>query len=339
MPIRAKDIAEMLNVSTATVSIVLNNKPGVSSETRSLIINKIKEMNCDYLLKNIPATAAETGTIGFVVYKRFGDIIDEAPFFSYALESINLSLQKYGYGLKFIYISKNTSSSEKERQLNESDCDGLIIYAVEMYEDDLDLFTHTELPFVLLDNSFQTRDVDCVAINNIQGTCKAIQHFYQMGHRKIGYIKSKIAITSFNERFAEYQRQLKLLGLEYNSSYVLEVGYSEQEVNHAVKNYLTGSVMPTAFFADNDLLGCYAMQAFKQHGYAVPENISIIGFDDRPICKLVEPPLTTVAVPQALFGPSAVDLLVSKIQMPRTQSLKIDIGTNLIERSSVMRLL
>ena len=81
------------------------------------------------------------------------------------------------------------------------------------------------------------------------------------------------------------------------------------------------------------------MQAFKQHGYAVPENISIIGFDDRPICKLVEPPLTTVAVPQALFGPSAVDLLVSKIQIPRTQSLKIDIGTNLIERSSVMRLL
>ena len=96
MPIRAKDIAEMLNVSTATVSIVLNNKPGVSSETRSLIINKIKEMNCDYLLKNIPATAAETGTIGFVVYKRFGDIIDEAPFFSYALElSLIHIFQKY----------------------------------------------------------------------------------------------------------------------------------------------------------------------------------------------------------------------------------------------------
>lgn len=338
MPLRAKDIAELLNVSTATVSIVLNNKPGVSNETRALIVNKIRELNCEYLLKNIPSVSTGSRMIGFVVYKRFGDIITESPFFNFALESINLSLQKHGYELKFIYINRTSPLEEKERLLNENICDGLIIYAVEMYEDDLEVFTHSRLPFVLLDNSFQTRDVDCVAINNIQGTCKAIQYLHRMGHTRIGYIKSRISITSFNERFSEYKRQLKLLGLEFRSSDILEVGYSEQEVSSAVDSYLPSSDLPTAFFADNDLLGCYAMQAFKQHGYSVPEDISIVGFDDRPVCKMVEPPLTTVAVPLALFGPSAVNLLISKIQEPRSQSLKIDIGTNLIERASVARL-
>ena len=336
MPIRAKDIAKMLNVSTATLSIVLNNKPGVSDKTRSMVINKIKELHCDYLLKNIKDIPSEKATIGFVVYKRFGDIIDEAPFFNYSLESITAALKSENYDLKFIYINKTASEEEKRQQILDSGCVGLIIYAVEMCEDDLDVFTSTHLPFVLLDNSFQTRDGDCVAINNIQGTCKAIQHFYDMGHTEIGYIKCRISITSFKERYREYQHQLELLHLPFHPEHVIEVGYSEKSVNKAIENYLKSHKPPTAFFADNDLLGCYAMQAFKHHGFSVPENISIIGFDDRPICKLVEPPLTTVSVPLNLFGPAAVNLLLTKLKMPRTQSIKLDVGTSLIERKSVL---
>ena len=339
MPIRAKDIAKMLNVSTATLSIVLNNKPGVSDRTRAMVINKIKELHCEYLLKNIKDTPSDKATIGFVVYKRFGDIIDEAPFFNYSLESITATLKSENYDLKFIYMNRLSSEEEKRQQLLESDCIGLIIYAVEMYEDDLDIFTSTRLPFVLLDNSFQTRDVDCVAINNIQGTCKAIRHFHDMGHTEIGYIKCKISITSFKERFREYQHQLELLHLPFYPEHVIEAGYSEKSMNAAIDEYLKSHKPPTAFFADNDLLGCYAMQAFKHHGFSVPENISIIGFDDRPICKLVDPPLTTVSVPLNLFGPSAVKLLLTKLDAPRTQSIKLDIGTSLIERSSVLRIL
>jgi len=335
MAMKAKDIAELLNVSTATVSIVLNNKPGVSNETREIVISKIRELGCEYLLKNLSVT--EKGTIGFVVYKRYGKIIEESPFFTYTLESINNSLQKYGYGLKFVYINKGSSQEEIEFQLHESGCEGFIVYAVEMNDADLDLFTNIRLPFVLLDNSFQARDVDCVAINNIQGTSKAIRHLYRMGHRKIGYIKCTIPINSFKERYKEYTYQIQSLGLEYKDEYILNVGYSENEVLEAVQDYLKTADMPTAFFADNDLLGCFAMQALKQHGYSIPEDISIVGFDDRPVCKLVEPQLSTIAVPLDLFGPSAVELLVTKIKKPRTQSLKVDIGTNFVERGSVSR--
>ncbi len=99
MALRAKDIAEMLGVSTATVSLVLNNKPGVGDQKRQEIIEKIRELGCDYLLKDIPVT---NGNIGFVVYKTIGKIVDESPFFNYILEGLNSSLTDYGYNLSFV---------------------------------------------------------------------------------------------------------------------------------------------------------------------------------------------------------------------------------------------
>ncbi|WP_434309257.1 LacI family DNA-binding transcriptional regulator [Hominifimenecus sp. rT4P-3] len=341
MTLRAKDIAEMLGVSASTLSIVLNNRPGVSDKTRTQILDKIKELHCEYLLKGpiLAQTPPKKETVGFVVYKRFGDIITESPFFNYTLEGITAALKAQNYDLKFVYLDRELSRKEQEALLLESNCRGFLVYAVEMYEDDLEIFIHTPVPFVLLDNSFQTRDVDCVAINNSQGIYKAMRYLYEMGHRDIGYIKSRVSITSFKERFREYLRQQEEMGLIFHPDHVLEAGYSEPAVNAAMDHYLEHHSLPTAFLADNDLLACYAMQALKRHGFSIPEDVSIIGFDDRPICRLVDPPLTTVAVPLSLFGPSAIELLLTKIENPRSQSLKVDIGTSLLPRASVAKIL
>ena len=157
MALRAKDIAEMLGVSTATVSLVLNNKPGVGEQKRQEIISRIRELGCDYLLKDIPVTK---GNIGFVVYKTIGKIVDESPFFNYILEGLNSSLSEYGYNLSFVYMNRNTSSEVQEMQLRSSDCRGFLIFGVEMQREDLQVFIDTGLPFVVLDNSFQDSDVD-----------------------------------------------------------------------------------------------------------------------------------------------------------------------------------
>ena len=99
MALKAKDIAKMTGVSAATVSLVLNNKPGVGARKRQEIINKIKELGCEHLLKDMPVV---NGNIGFVVYKTIGRIIDESPFFTYILEGLNKSLKNYGYNLNFV---------------------------------------------------------------------------------------------------------------------------------------------------------------------------------------------------------------------------------------------
>ena len=119
MELRAKYIAEMLGVSTETVSLVLNNKRGVGDQKRQEIIEKIRELGCDYLLKDIPVT---NGNIGFVVYKTIGKIVDESPFFNYILEGLNSSLTDYGYNLSFVYMNRSTPLEVQEMQLRSSDC-------------------------------------------------------------------------------------------------------------------------------------------------------------------------------------------------------------------------
>lgn len=336
MALKAKDIAEILGVSTATVSLVLNNKPGVSDKRRQEIIRKIKELDSGHLLKD---NMINSGNIGFVVYKREGNIVDESPFFTYILTGITDSAMKYGYRLNFIYINKGMTPEEQNHQIVSANCKGLIIFAVEMRYDDLQAFKESSLPFVILDNSFQENDVDAVAINNVQGTSKAIRHLYDMGHRKIGYIKSKVEINSFKERYAAFAGEMVKLGLVFEQDALVEVGYSEREVKKDTLNYLKNrKKLPTAFFAENDLIACNAVLAFKEAGYKVPDDVSVIGFDDRPICTMIEPQLTTIEVPKQIFGPTAVELLITKMDKGKEYSTKIEIGTKLVVRDSVKKI-
>lgn len=338
MALRAKDLAEMLGVSTAAVSLVLNNKPGVGEKKRQEILDKVRELGCEYLLKEDVPLAGK-GSIGFVVYKKNGRIIDESPFFTYILESLNRRVLQCGYELKFIYLNGKEPADEQRAKLIAGDFAGLIIFGVEMQRGDLQVFIDTGIPFSVLDNSFQESDVDSVAINNAQGVFKAVQYLYDMGHRRIGYIRCRVRINSFEERLLEYRLCMERLGLSADEDLILDASYSEDEIRADIDAYLDRCPqVPTAFFAENDFLACHAMLRFQERGYRFPDDISLIGFDDRQICQMVQPKLTTVNVPKDIFGPSAVDLLMSKLESGRRQSLKLEIGTNLILRDSVKQI-
>ncbi len=333
MGMRSKDLAKITGVSTSTISLVLNNKPGVSDNKRKEIIEKIKELNCEYLLK---ADVAFQENIGFVVFKRRGKIIDESPFFAYFLEGINSRVKQYGYNLTFIYMNKDMSVKEQEQQIQASGCKGMIIFAVEMIYEDLQAFKKSKLPFVILDNSFQINDVDAVAINNVQGIYKAVQYLVQLGHTKIGYIKSKVPINSFIERYNAFLMSLEKFNLPFNPEYVAEIGYSNVEMGQDMDFYLNNAKnLPTAFISDNDFLACGVMRSIIEKGYKIPDDISIIGFDDRPICSMVEPKMTTMAVPKNAFANNVVDLLIDKLNNRRNYTLKIEVGTSLLIRESV----
>lgn len=338
MALRAKDIAEMLGVSTAAVSLTINNKPGVGEEKRQEILNKIRELGCEYLLKTEPLSRNK-GLIGFVIYKKSGRIINESPFFNYILEGINTQLLKHGYLMNFIYVGSDMPDELLKSQLLSGDYEGFLIFGVEMEREDLQIFVDTGIPFTILDNSFRESDVDSVSINNSLGTFKAIQYLHQCGHKEIGYLRCRERIASFEERYLEYRLSMEKLNLDIREEQIVDVDYSEAGISADINRYLDSSpALPTAFFAENDFIACNAMLAFQARGYRFPEDLSMIGFDDRQICQMVTPKLTTVNVPKDLFGPSAVDLLISRIETGRSQSLKINIGTNLIIRESVRNL-
>lgn len=336
MALRAKDIAKMLGVSTSTISLVINDKPGVSEDKRREIIQKILELDCGYLLRKIKS---DRENIGFVVYKRKGNIVDESPFFSYFLEGISERLKNLDYNLTVLYMSSNMSRAEQEEIINSSKCVGFILFAVEMIYEDMQVFKDSRFPFVMLDNSFMVNDVDTVAINNASGIRTAVNYLVQKGHKKIGYIRSKVAINSFADRFTAYRNTLEQNGLEFKEEYVALVQYSDMEARKDMREYIKGAdELPTAFVSDNDLVACGAMKGIIDAGLTVPGDISIIGFDDRPIASMSMPSLTTMMVPKDVFGNNCVDLLIGKINTHRAYALKMDIGTMLIERESVRAL-
>ena len=337
MRYRAKDIARELGVSPAAVSLVLNNKPGVGEEKRQEIIRKVVELGCEYLLKD---NNVAKGDIGFVIYKCGGEVIEEYPFFNYLSESIIKEIEANNYKMTMMYLDKNMPLSQRYLAMEDFRYAGYIIYAVEMYPEDMEFFSKLSAPCVFLDNPLPTLNVDAVTVDNFLGIYQGFEYLYRMGHREFGYIKSRFPIICFDQRYQAFKECLRQRGLVFEERYVMNVGYLEAQTEKDVERYLDESEsLPTAFLADNDLLACRALQAFKKRGIRVPKEVSFVGFDNRPICSFIEPKVTTVQLPGEEMGEMAVKALVEKIEKTRGYNIKYKIEPRLVENESVEKLL
>lgn len=336
MKYRAKDIARELGVSPATVSLVINNRPGVGEEKRKEIAKRIKELGCEYLLKE---NNQNKGDIGFVIYKCGGQVINEYPFFNYLSETIIGEIEKNNYSTKMMYLDKRASANDNYQLLEEHRHAGYIVYAVEIYPEDMEFFEKLHVPCVFLDNPMTTMDVNAVTVDNQLGIFRGFEYLYRMGHRRIGYIKSRFDILCFDERFRTYCDCMKCKGLEIKDDYVMRVGYMESETERDVEEYLDNcQELPTAFLADNDLLACRAVQRFKKKGIQVPEEVSFVGFDNRPICSFIEPKLTTICLPGDAMGTLAVKVLVDRIENDKNLKVKYKVSPQLLENESVRKI-
>lgn len=278
------------------------------------------------------------GDIGFVVYKCGGVIIEEYPFFNYLTESLNKGIEQNNYTMTMMYLDKNMPLNERYQALENQRYTGYIVYAVEMYPEDVEMFLKLNVPCVFLDNPFPTLAVDTVTVDNFLGIHQGFEYLYEMGHREIGYIKSKFSIVCFEERIHAFRECMKEYGLTYKEEYVMDVGYLECETEKDVEAYLDcHAELPTAFMADNDLLACRAVQTFKKCGIKVPEEVSVVGFDNRPICSFTEPKVTSVQLCGEEMGQMAVEMLMKKLNGEKQFTSKYKLGTKLIKNESVYK--
>ncbi len=333
MGIKVKDLAEMLGVSPATVSLALNNKAGISQATRQRIFDKLSELGYS---DRIPAPAgANPLNIRLVIYKKHGIVVSDTHFFSQVIEGINTATRRYGYNLLVTYLSGQDSREEQRRLACLAPCNGVILLATEMAAEDLSPFLNLDIPIVLLDSYFEAASADCVVINNIQGAAAAVRHLMKLGHRKIGYLHSSIYINNFGERREGVEKALRDAGQELSEKMIYPVEPSIEGARSALARMLAESrEQPTAFFADNDLIAFGAAQAVKDAGLRIPEDISLIGFDDMPVAELMEPHLSTIYVPKQRLGMLAVERLVERMNGGTEESVKIAVGTRLIPRRS-----
>ncbi|MDD3337379.1 MAG: LacI family DNA-binding transcriptional regulator [Lachnospiraceae bacterium] len=336
-----REIANQLNISPAALSLILNHKPGVSDSTRERVLKAITDMGYSHLIKKRQTPESLPSNFAFVIYKKNGKILNQHPFFLLLMESIENRARKYGYNIMLTTIDKKMDVMPQIRNLEEMNIKGVIIFATEMDASDIQHFEVLKVPFVAIDNNFPHLDVNTVCINNEIGTYQAVEYLVNMGHKKIGYLQSNDTISSFCEREQGYQNAMNTFGLSLDSAHIFKIPYTEEGSYQAFKKLLDTNIeLPTAFVSDDDTIATGVMKALTEKGLRIPEDVSIVGFNDRPSCEISSPPLTSINVPRHSFGSEAVDALVKMVQRREhdsnmTRSLKLRIGTQLTIRSSV----
>lgn len=332
---RIKDIAKALNVSAATVSLVLNNKPGVGALTRERILNYVSENN---ITTNTRKYSPNGKNIEFLIFKKTGKVVSDTPFFSQVIEGIEAETRKNGYNLTIIYVKAQDGIGQLSRFFSQNQPEGAVVLATEMDRRDLGEFQQSEFPMVFLDNCFESEHVDSIYIGNERGSCEAVSYLISKGHRDVGYLHSAVQISNFDYRQAGYRLALSQNGIPFREENVFLLDSTIEGACTDMRRMLrSGAKLPSALFADNDIIAVGAMKAIKEAGIRIPEDVSIIGFDDMPYCELADPLLSTVRVSKQYMGCVSVRRLIEKIEhrSRRAEFVKIEVGTQLVERSSV----
>ena len=323
-----KDLAKIAKVSQTAVSLALNNKPGVSDKTRKQIIELADKYG--YNKKGI-----NRKRIIFIKYMNNGLAVEKnGDFIAKLIDSMEKAASNLGYDLTI----KNTLSVNFFQEIKGIDFsyyDGAIFLGTEADEKDIKAFKNINIPIVAVDNMFENKYIDSVVMNNWGGIKQAINFLTSLGHKNIGYIDSTVHFSNFDQRFKAYVYESERLKLE--RKYILKVTPNMEDAYIDTLNYLKkySDKLPTAFIAANDTIAIGAIKAFKEYKLKIPDDISIIGFDDIPFCSILDKPLATIKVFKEKMGETAIKLLDERINNPSEEKIKVLSMTKLVKRESV----
>jgi LacI family transcriptional regulator len=178
-----------------------------------------------------------------------------------------------------------------------------------------------------------------VLINNADSARTAVEYLIDKGHRRIGYLRGAFRIKAFRSRETGFRVALQGAGIPVDENMVVTLSTTMDGAYRDMKKYLADApVLPTAFFADNDMVALGAMKAMEEAGIRIPDQVSIIGFDDLPFCEIVSPRLSTIRVSKQEMGQVAVRRVMEIAQDPEGSKLKIQLCTQFVERDSVRKI-
>lgn len=334
MSITAKELAQKLGLSAAAVSMALNNKPGVSESTRDRVLRTAKEYGYDFSRRRI-SEEPKKGSIAFLMYRRHGAVVGDTMFFSALSDGVTNACHVAGYRMNMQYLHEENCRDELNNLLG-TDTKGVILLGTELREEDFGPFDHFPLPLVVLDTYFEGISRDCILINNVQGAYLATNYMISKRKQQPGYLRSSYSIGNFEERADGFYKAIRHNGLSTSASIVHRLAPSVEGAYADMKALISqGEQLSSCYFADNDLIAAGAMRAMKEAGYRIPEDISIIGFDNTAMCEILEPPLTTIHVPKQAMGQIAVERLTAIIERKPSANIKIAMTTSLVKRGSL----
>jgi DNA-binding LacI/PurR family transcriptional regulator len=322
------DVAKRAGVSTATVSRVINQTGPVAPETLRSVKTAINELN--YRPKRAAQALAgkHSNTIGLVISDIAGD------FFSPMLRGIEYGVRENGYDL-LIYSTQGNYVSGINAPLGDHNSDGLLVFVDSIPQSELAWFNRIKFPVVLIHQSPPANmNIASVTIENKYGAQRMMNHLIEVhGYRRIALLTGAAEQEDAHWRELGYRESLAAHNISFDASLVAEGGFSRDIAYTSVKKWLQNNTQFDAIFADDDESAIGALQALQEAGRRVPEDVAVVGFDDIPLARYLNPPLTTVRAPIEDVGFEAVRQLVRLIQTGKTDPLTL-LPTELVIRRS-----
>lgn len=330
-----QEIADRLNLSKNAVSLALNNKPGVSEETRQLVLSLAKKLN--YSLPSQKNQSLSNNILLFIPeYIR-----DDHYFYNEIYWSIDYNATHMGYNLVMTII---TDDMQQQKQLpslcSELSYIGIMLIGV-FDESYVEYLTTLQRPLLSIDHYYYRLPLPSVVTDNLEGAYYLTRKVIEYGHTELGFIGSIDMTSSIFERWCGFQRALDESGLpnreEFNiraPSPLSTLLNDPEELYAYLKEF---PAFPTAFVCAGDRIAISCIQALQMLGKRVPEDVSVVGFDDIELGKFISPRLTTMHVHRKRMGEAAVRQLL-KLSHVKTVYDKVAFGATFVERDSLRRL-
>ena len=325
-----REIADLAGVSIATVSRVVNGRDDVSEATRELVQRVVRERGYSANRSARGLSRGRTGLVGGTVP------MVHYPYFSHLLAGVAEAL--YEEDMRLVLCP---TLHEKEREVTllerllHGTTDGAVIILPEETSDELEELLNHGYRFVVIDPLWQLRArVPAVSAAHTAGAAQAMEHLLGLGHRRIAAITGPLSGKASSERRRGYYAALAEAGIAPDPQLEIESNFELPGGVAAAERLLDLPDPPTAIFAFNDNMAIGAMRVARARGIRVPEDLSIIGFDDLDEASIVSPALTTIRQPLAEMGRIAVSLLTRLLDNQRIEALHVELATSLVVRET-----
>jgi DNA-binding LacI/PurR family transcriptional regulator len=329
MNVTIEQIAELAGVSKTTVSRVINKKPDVSPETRERILALIEEYDFQPNVFAKAITLQKSHTIGLLIPHQSENIFTN-QFFLEVMHGISTAVDRRNYYLLLFY-PHHEDYLDIYRQKR---VDGFILMSPNAFSINIiELLKKAEAPFISTAKVMGEEDMTWVDVDNCYGGALATEHLVSLGHRRIAFI-GKPSLQSSSDRLCGYKDVLETHGIPLDERLIHVANAATVPGGYeAMRLLLTGGGAPTAVFLANDTMAIGAIKAIQEAGLRVPEDISVVGFDDITYAQYVSPPLTTVHQPAFQKGVRATELLIDYLEQ-EIEPVSETLGLELVVRAS-----
>jgi len=329
------DIARESGVSLSTVSLVLNDKPGLSEETRERVLATARSLG--YRSK-MPAPTVRQGikTLGLIVKTDNDepDVPRSNVFYSQVIGGIESACRQNNLNLLYSTVRVNDLNEPVEipNLLLEDSADALLLVGIYVNRDFTKVLEKNNLPLILVDGYSETGQFDSVITSNSDGAAQATRHLLELGHTRVAFLGSTDdGYPSLKERREGYYKAMHEAGLQplfFNCS------SRPADMAESIRKIFGANTNITALVGVNDYIVINSMKYITQMGISIPQDVSLVGFDDIALSENISPPLTTMRIDKTNMGRMAVNLLLHRVETPDAFRITAVMHTRLIKRAS-----